>query len=127
MKAEVEKAIEQIRASFPGKQLTAREDGEGGAYVIVDDIELGPPYSQDLTWVGARITFQYPYADVYPVFVRGDLARKDGQALGEATAVGQTFEGRSAVQISRKSNRLNPGRDTAAMKLQKVLAWLKAR
>src|ERR1700682_147290 len=127
MKAEGEKAIEQIRASFPGKQLIAREDGEGGAYVIVDDVELGPPYSQDATWIGARITCEYPYADVYPVFVRGDLARKDGQALGEATAVGQTFEGRSAVQISRKSNRLNPGRDTAAMKLQKVLAWLKAR
>lgn len=37
------------------------------------------------------------------------------------------FEDRPAVQISRRSNRLNPATDTAVIKLHKVLAWLRSR
>ncbi len=124
--AAVAKAIDEIRSSFPGHEVLVREDGEGGAYVTVEDAELGPPYTQEATWVGARITFQYPYADVYPLYVRGDLSRVDGQPLGEATSP-TTWEERPAIQVSRRSNRLDATRDTAAMKLQKVLLWLKER
>jgi hypothetical protein len=122
----VEKAIEEIRASFPGHHVAARDDGEGGAYLIVEDVHLGAPYAQERTWIGARITFQYPYADVYPVYVRGDLSRADGRPLGEAMAP-TTFEERSCIQVSRRSNQLDATRNTAAMKLQKVLLWLKGR
>ncbi len=103
-----------------------RDDGEGGAYVIVENVQLGAAYAQDTTWVGFRITFQYPYADVYPHYVRGDLTRRDGQPLGEAMSP-TTFEDRPTVQISRRSNNLDPRRDTAALKLQKVLMWLRSR
>jgi hypothetical protein len=103
-----------------------RDDGEGGAYVIAEAVDPGGIYVQDQTWVGFRITFQYPYTDVYPHYVRGDLARKDGQPLGEAMAP-TTFEERSAIQISRRSNHLDPRRDTAALKLQKILMWLRSR
>jgi len=122
----VQQAVEEIRASFPGRRLVARDDGEGGAYVIVEDADLGTPYAQATTWIGARITFQYPYADVYPVYVRGDLSRADGRPLGEAMAP-TTFEQRSCIQVSRRSNYLDATRDTAAMKLQKILLWLKER
>ena len=127
MNEQVAKGLEQIRTSFPGREVVARDDGEGGAYVIVEGVELGAPYVQAETWVGARLTMQYPYADVYPLYVRGDLARVDGGPLGEGTQPNVPFEGRTAVQISRRSNRLNPARDTAAMKLQKVIAWMKSR
>ncbi len=126
MNESVAKGIEQIRTCFPGKTVVARDDGEGGAYVIVEHVELGGPYAQLTTWVGARITCQYPYADVYPVYVRGDLTRVDSAVLGEG-ATASTFEGRAAVQVSRRSNRLNPARDTAAMKLQKIIRWLEER
>ncbi len=72
------------------------------------------------------MVFQYPYANVYPHFVRGDLTRSDGQPLGEGTSV-TTFDSRSAVQLSRRSNRLNPATDSAVLKLHKVLAWLGTR
>jgi hypothetical protein len=122
----IQQAVEEIRASFPGHHVVARDDGEGGAYVIVEDADLGAPYAQATTWIGARITFQYPYADVYPVYVRGDLSRTDGRPLGDAMAP-TTFEQRSCIQVSRRSNHLDATRDTAAMKLQKVLLWLKER
>ncbi len=126
MKPEVQQAIDEITSAYPGVPFTVREDGEGGAYVVLEEVDPGPLYQVRVTWIGFRITFQYPFADTYPHFVRGDLARADGRVLGEATSAA-TFEGRSAIQISRRSNRLNPQTDTALIKLQKVLTWLAAR
>ena len=124
--AGVVRALEELRAEYGTEAVTVREDGEGGAYVIVDGVELGAPYAQDETWIGFRITFSYPYADVYPHYVRGDLARVDGAPLGEGTSP-TTFEGRTAIQLSRRSPRRDPARETARIKLAKVLAWLRSR
>jgi hypothetical protein len=122
----VTEAVEQIRTNFPENALLAREDGQGGALVRMEALPLGTPYAQSETWVGFRVTFQYPYADVYPHFVRPDLSRLDGRALGEAISP-STFDGQPALQISRRSNHLNPAIDTALMKLLKVLDWLRRR
>jgi hypothetical protein len=123
---EVSKAIDEVRATFPDAEVSVREEPDGGAIVFVEPVAPGEQYQQPSTWVGFRITFQYPYADVYPHFVRGDLTRVDGAGLGEGLSV-TTFEGRSAIQISRASRRLNPATDTAAIKLHKVLTWLRTR
>ncbi|NRQ30620.1 hypothetical protein HII36_02025 [Nonomuraea sp. NN258] len=124
---QVAEGIEGIRLQVDPSQVTVREDNEGGAFVIVESITLGGDlYQQTESWIGFRITFQYPYADVYPHYVRGDLARCDGSPLGEAMSV-SSFEGRPAIQISRRSNRLNPVTDTAVIKLVKVIEWLLTR
>jgi hypothetical protein len=126
MKPEVQQAVDEIKAAYPDVPVTAREDGEGGAHVILEKVDVGPPYRECVSWIGFRITFQYPYADTYPHYVRGDLARADGRPLGEAMSP-TTFEGRPAIQISRRSKHLNPRTDTALIKLQKVLTWLVSR
>ena len=124
---EVTRALEQIQANFPECKLIIREDGEGGAYLILEDVPLGSPYQQTTIWVGFRITFQYPYSDVYPLFVRTDLSRVDGKSvLGEGLQMA-TYEGKPATQVSRRSNKLNPAVDTALLKLLKVFEWLKSR
>lgn len=126
MTPEVATAIDEIREAFPDTTVTVREDSDGGAFVTVDSVDPGAQYVQRETWVKFHITFQYPVSDVYPHFIRPDLQRVDGQALGEAMSVG-SFEGEPAVQISRRSNNLNPATDTAALKLAKVLKWLRSR
>lgn len=126
MTPEITIAVKEVERAFPDTTVSLREDEEGGVYVIVEPVDPGPRYAQRGTWIGFHITFQYPYSDVYPHFVRGDLARTDGQALGEGTSTA-TFEGLSAVQLSRRSNRLNPADDTAALKLLKVLKWLQTK
>lgn len=125
MTPDVEKAIDEIKAGFPDAKVSVREDADG-AVVIVDPVDPGQQYVQRETWIGFRITFQYPYSDVYPHFIRGDLVRADGQPLGEGTST-TTFDNLPAVQLSRKSNRLNPATDTAVIKLHKVLTWLRSR
>src|SRR5581483_5501282 len=103
----VTQAIDEIRGSFPLATVTVRDDGEGGAYVRIEPVDPGSPYTQRETWIGFRITAQYPYADVYPLFVRHDLSRIDGQPVGEAMTPGN-FDGQPAIQVSRRSSHLNP-------------------
>lgn len=127
MTPSVAEAIEEIRATFETSTLTVKEDGEGGAYVRIDPVDPGVPYIQRQTWIGFRITAQYPYSDVYPLFVRNDLSRTDGAGLGEGMAPNNNFDGEPAVQVSRRSNHLNPATDTAVIKVLKVLDWMAMR
>jgi hypothetical protein len=120
MTPELAAAIDEIRAAFAPSAVTVEEIGDGGAHVVIDSVELGAVYVQDDTWL------QYPLSDVYPHFVRPDLARVDRAPLGEATSP-TTWHGRRAIQLSRRSNRLNPATDTAALKAIKVLTWFNSR
>src|SRR5450759_3840669 len=95
--SEVNAAIDEIRHHFDQTVTTLVEDGQGGAYVFVEDVDLGPKYSPSRSWIGFQVTFQYPYSDVYPHFVRGDLTRAEGVELGEAMSITQ-FQGRPALQ-----------------------------
>ncbi len=124
MNLNVRKAVSEIEASFTESEVYYREDGEGGVYVHIDPVDPGSLYQQSATWIGFHVTFQYPHADVYPHFVRSDLTRKDGRPLGEGFSL-SNFEGQPSIQISRRSNHLNPQFDTAAIKVQKVLMWLR--
>ena len=124
--AAVERAITEIRACFPDNPLELIPDGSGGSFITMQALPLGPPWTQAETWIGFQITFQYPYADVYPHFVRPDLSRVDRGPLGAGLGNAQ-FRGQPAVQVSRRSNKLNPATDTAKLKLLKVLKWLQSQ
>ena len=124
MKPEVEQAVKGLRHCFGDAKVVAHAKDDGGAVVTIDPIDLGPGYSPQQTWIKFAIGFQYPYADIYPLFVRPNLARSDGQPHGEGIAEA-SFEDKAALQVSRRSNRLNHAIDTAALKVTKVIQWLK--
>lgn len=124
LKERVALAVDDLRKAFTASEVAVREDGQGGAYVVVESVSLRG-FLQAATWIGFRITFQYPYADCYPHFVASELLRADGSSpLRTGITAGHTFEGRAALQLSRRSNRLNPQLDTALLKLEKVVRWL---
>jgi hypothetical protein len=127
MTPEVEQAIAQIRTTFDGHRVQFEPEPQGGAYVVVDDLFLGDQYVPTTSWLGFLITFQYPRADVYPHFVDPQLRRADGRAHGAGFSGPLSWQGRLALQISRRSNRLNPAIDTAATKLAKVIEWVKSQ
>lgn len=121
----ITEAIEELRQTFVGTTVAVEDDGAGGAWVTIDPIPLGTVYEQETSWIAFQITFPYPEADVYPLFVRADLRRKDGGAHGEGfQTVAWGPRGEPGTQLSRRSNRLNPAIDTAATKVLKVLKWL---
>jgi len=130
--SDVMAAIEYIRVAHPDHNVSVEEDGNGGAFVEVDDLLLGEQYEPSRSWTGFRITFQYPMADVYPHFVINGLRRKDGRPLGEGFQLNnQGWQPPSGIKVatmvSRRSNRRDPTTETAAIKLEKVLSWIRSR
>src|ERR1700720_2175454 len=103
MKTEVSPAIEELKVQFQTASFSVREDEQGGAYVIIDPVSIGPRFRPGSTWVGFHIPPQYPYADIYPVFIGSEVERIDGLALQAPLTRGPSFEGRPAVQISRRN------------------------
>lgn len=126
MNPEVEGAIAELRTSFPGVTVSSKEDGDGGAIVTMFPIDPGPVYEQSQTWLKFAINCQYPYSDVYPLFVRADLTRADGGGHGQGFAPA-SFDGEQALQLSRRSNRRDPALDTAARKVGRVIRWLQTQ
>jgi hypothetical protein len=124
MKEEVSTAIEELKHQFVGASFTLREDGQGGAYVMIEPVALGPRYRPQSTWLGFQIPAQYPYADIYPVFFGADSSRVDGVPFTAPVTPGHQFEGRSAVQVSRRTSAAQYGSQKATSKILKVLDFL---
>jgi len=124
MKVEVSSAIEELKRQFSASTLTVREDGQGGAYVVMEPVTLGSKYRPPETWVGFQIPAQYPYADIYPVFIGGNVARTDGVAFVAPVTAGHQFEGRPAIQVSRRNSAAQSGMQKVSAKILKVLDFL---
>ena len=124
MKAAASQALEELRQQF-GDRVSAEELPDGGVQVVVEGVRLGEPFAQPDTWVGFTLSPLYPYADVYPHFVRPDLARSDGSPLQMPLYPNNSFYGRTAVMVSRRTPTCGPASPNhAARKLLKVQAWL---
>ncbi|HEU5413382.1 MAG TPA: hypothetical protein VFW31_06480 [Candidatus Angelobacter sp.] len=123
MTPDVSAGIDEIKAMFPNSAVIAEEDGEGGAYVTVVDIEIGSQYQPSVASCGFRISYLYPRADIYPHYIIGGISRRDGQARQGVQQV--TWRNQQVLQLSRRSNKWNAAHDTAALKLAKVLEWFR--
>ena len=126
----VQQAVDELKTSFPESTVESVDDGSGGAYVRVHALEFGSQYAPPTGWVTFHLKHTYPHEDVYPHHLPPGLARCNAQPLGEAFHVQDMqlgpFTG-STTTVSRRSNRWNPSQDSAALKLRKVLDWVRSR
>src|SRR5271168_1492691 len=124
MKAPVQTSIEELQRQFPIAVISVRDDGKGGAYVIMNPIEIGARYSPTSTWIGFHIPPQYPYADIYPIFIGANVARANGVPFAVPVTPGHSFEGRPAIQVSRRNSTAQSGLQKVGTKILKVLDFL---
>jgi|SRR6266850_715958 len=124
MKPEVSAAIEDLRAQFGNDAVTSVDDTVGGAYFFIEGVDLSDKFVPRKTWIGGRIVDGYPYADIYPVFIGGDVRRADGRAFEPPITAGHTWQGRPAIQISRANRNVQVSPQTARSKVLKVLHFL---
>lgn len=126
-------AIAVIEHQVPG-HLIQWPDGNGGAHVFIDSVDLGAPFVQSATWVAFHVPHTLPDGDVYPVWMRPDLARIDGGPIGKCNAAGQNFMHQNrdlrwlnepAVLVSLRSNGRDRDVDSPARKLARVLATVR--
>jgi len=124
MKVEVSSGIEELKRQFSAASLAVREDGQGGAYVVMEPVTLGPKFRPETTWVGFQIPAQYPYADIYPVFIGANVARANGVPFTTPVTPGHHFEGIPAIQVSRRNSSAQSGMQRVGTKILKVLDYL---
>jgi hypothetical protein len=124
MKVEVAAGIEELRRQFATASIIVREDGQGGAFVVMEPMELGSKYRPTTTWLGFHIPAQYPYADIYPVFIGAEVARADGAPFVAPITPGHHFEGKAAIQVSRRNSAATNGAQRAPVRILKILDYL---
>ena len=124
MKPDVAKAIEELEQAFPSSVVTISEDGEGGSYVVVEAVHIGNRFVPHETWMGGHIPALYPYADIYPVFIDASVRRRDGNGFNVPVTNGHVFQGRPAIQISRRNNRIQNSPQSAVAKFLKVIYFM---
>ncbi len=118
-------AVEGLKKAFPNAGVTViAEDGQGGAFVVLDPIELGEKFSPSTTWFGGHLPASLPYADIYPLFMGADVKQADGQAL-QGPLAPLAWMNKPAIQVSRRNNRIAGGH-TAASKFLKVIEFVRA-
>lgn len=118
-------AVDGLKKAFPNTTVTVlAEDGNGGAYVLVDGIELGPKFNTAKTWFGAQLPASLPYADIYPLFMGPEVTRADGLPLTGPLS-GVNWQGRQAIQVSRRNNRMS-GAQPAVAKFMKVIEFVRS-
>lgn len=131
VKAGVQHALDNLREAFPDWALNVVPDGQGGAWVEVASVPLGAPYVQPDSFLIFLLPFTLPGSDIYPMFVRADLARIDGGPLGDGFQQTQlSWPGepmpRPIVQVSRRT-RGSFAAQTASQKVLKVIDWMVSR
>ena len=124
VRVEVDEAIRELQRAFPDSIVSVFEDGMGGANVVVESVSIGTRYEPAHTWLGGHISAQYPYADIYPVFMDSGVRRQDGRAFQPPITTGSTFCGRAAIQISRRNNKVQHPGQSAVAKFLKVIDFL---
>jgi len=130
--AAVTDAISAIRRQI-ASDLTHWSDGNGGAHVFIDSVDLGMPFAQPTTWVAFHLPHTLPDGDVYPLWLRPDLTRIDGGPIGKVDGQGRNFMhqnqnwlGEPAVMGSLRSNSRDPNIDSPARKLARVLTTVRS-
>lgn len=138
MKPHVEEALEELRQGLPGHCVRVKEDPDGGAFVIVEGVDLGEGFEPGISWIGFHITWPYPDADVYPHFIdagvrhvgKGAAPNENPESnLPAAMTRGATMPGFAVagIQVSRRSNRRDATTDSALRKLLRVIEFLRSR
>lgn len=124
MKPDVATAIEELRRQFESAKVSVREDGQGGGFVVIDSVPIGARYQPSETWMGFHIPAQYPYADIYPAFIGAEVKRVDNVPFQAPITPNHKFEGRPALQISRRNTTAQTGLQKATTKVLKILTYL---
>jgi hypothetical protein len=132
MKETVQAAVTPITEAYGAEKVRVVPDDQGGAWIEISDVELGDPYEQDTTFVICLLPFNLPGADVYPLFVRHDLTRHDGNGLGDGFAMTEVNwpgdpQPRPVTQLSRRTRRSEFTMQTPVQKIDKVLDWVRTR
>jgi hypothetical protein len=96
--------------------------GDGGAYVKLNEIEIGPRWQPTHAELSFLVPFNFPYAYIYPFYTDQVLTRADGGDQPNALQR-VNWRGRDVTQISLRPNRWQPQYESASSLVYLVQHW----
>ena len=90
-KPAVEEVLRHLREEFPGATLLFTPHDNGGGDAVVDGVSIDESLEPSTTWIGAHLSPQLPFADVYPLYIGDNVKRRDGTPLGAPASPGHQF------------------------------------
>ena len=64
------------------------------------------------------------FRSIYPVFIGSEITRVDGVPFAAPVTAGHNFEGRAAIQISRRNGTAEAGLQKATAKILKIIDFM---
>ena len=125
MRTEVTTAVGELKRQFPDSTFTVSDDGQGGAYVFMEPVVLGAGYEPASTWFGFQVPAQYPYADIYPVFMGAECRRKDGVGFSARSHTRAPLPREGRNSYLEACGAAQNGSQKATAKVLKVLDFLR--
>jgi hypothetical protein len=121
MTADVRDATEGLEIHF-GDRVAWESDGEGGAVVTIEEIELGKAWTRTEAPLRFVAPYNFPAAPPYPYYLP-----RDAHPQGPWPTALQPIEwrGAPAIQVSLRNNRWDPARDSLLGCVLQVAAWLR--
>jgi hypothetical protein len=118
--AEVADAIGEIEAHY-GRRASHEPDGQGGALVVLKEVELPSSWARRKAPLQFVIPFNFPATPPYPYYLPQDVQPPPPwhQAM-------QPIEWRGAqmIQVSLRNSNWSPARDNIVGCVMQVADWL---
>jgi hypothetical protein len=116
-------AIEDVRVTYPGKTVSAVEQPDGSAWVILHAVDIGTGWTPSVIDLGVKLQPTFPSTPPYPFYGPGGLARTDGRAYPPVQPQ-VTLDGADRAQISL-TKPFNPTFETLGTRFATVIRWLR--
>ena len=104
MKQDVAIAIQELERAFPSSAVCSREDGNGGAYAIVEDVAIGKNTSRRPHGSAATLRRFTPTPTSIRCSSPTTCVVWTASLLRLRLPLGSQFLDRSALQVSRRNN-----------------------
>ena len=118
---DVARGITELEEAFPGR-VSHDPDGAGGAYVIVEAINLGPRWTHPFAPLTLHLAYNYPASAIYPFYLPADVVPTDGSMPPVLQPV--EWRGSNVIQVSLRHTNWSPQLDNAVGSVMQTQSWL---
>ncbi len=122
-------ALADVEATFHEYQVDHAETDDGGLWVVVHQVAIGPGWNRELIDLAVKLQVTFPTTPPYPFYCEPGLGRTNGQVLSPTQATNiDTGDGVQRTQISLRINsqeRFDTGDETLSSRFMAVIDWLR--
>jgi hypothetical protein len=119
----VSEGIRLLEDAFDGR-VKHEPDGEGGAFVVVEEVDLGGKWTAPEADLTFHLAYNYPASAIYPYYLPAEVVPADGSMPPAVQRV--IWRDTSVIQVSLRQANWDPRRDNAIGAVMQTQHWLRS-